>query len=77
MYVSGTTSATFVEAGNNLSGTLTVTDGTHTANLTLLGVYAPGNFTLSSDLHGGTIVNDPPLVVANNQQSFLIRPSHA
>ena len=61
-------------AGNNLSGTLTVTDGTHTANLTLLGIYAPGNFTLSSDLHGGTIVNDPPLTVANDQQSLLTHP---
>ena len=73
-YVSGTTSATFVEAPSNLSGTLTVTDGTHTANLTLLGLYAPGNFTLSSDLHGGTIVNDPPLAVAADRPLFLTQP---
>src|SRR3974390_2219476 len=73
-YISGTTSETFVEAGNNLSGTLMVTDGTHTANLTLLGQYATGNFTLASDGHGGTLVTDPPLAVATDQQSFLSQP---
>jgi hypothetical protein len=40
--------------------TLTVTDGTHTANLTLLGQYSTANFTLSSDGHGGTLITDPP-----------------
>jgi len=43
------------------SGTLTVTDGTHTANLALLGQYSATNFSLSSD-GNGTIVTDPPLV---------------
>jgi hypothetical protein len=50
---------TFTEAANNLSGTLMVTSGSETANLTLLGQYSTANFTLSSDGHGGTIVTDP------------------
>jgi autotransporter passenger strand-loop-strand repeat protein len=53
------TTANFTEAANNSSGTLTVTDGTHTATLTLLGQYSTANFTLSSDGHGGTLITDP------------------
>ena len=48
-------------AGDASSGTLTVSDGTHTATLNLLGQYAAGNFTLHSDGNGGTLVTDPPL----------------
>jgi autotransporter passenger strand-loop-strand repeat protein len=55
------THATFKEDKNHLSGTLTVTDGTHTANLTLLGQYSTGMFSLASDGHGGTMVIDPPV----------------
>jgi len=53
------TKVSFKEDKNHLSGTLTVTDGTHTANLTLLGQYSTGNFSLASDGHGGTVVTDP------------------
>jgi hypothetical protein len=42
-----------------LSGTLTVTDGAHTANLTLLGDYSTGDFQKASDGHGGTEIYDP------------------
>jgi autotransporter passenger strand-loop-strand repeat protein len=58
---SSTTSASFVEAGGGTSGTLTVTDGTHTAHLTLLGNYVTGNFHVTSDGLGGTLVTDPPV----------------
>ena len=47
---------TFKEAASNMSGTLTVTDGTHTANITLLGQYTAASFTAASDGHGGTII---------------------
>jgi autotransporter passenger strand-loop-strand repeat protein len=47
-------------AGNNLSGTLTVTDGSHTAHITLLGDYSPGQFNSGSDGHNGTVITDPP-----------------
>jgi len=54
------TSMGFVEDGSNLSGTLTVTDGTHTAHITLLGNYSPTQFTSASDGHNGTVITDPP-----------------
>lgn len=51
------TTATWTQ--NGTSGTLSVTDGTNTANLSLLGFYSTANFTLSSDGAGGTFVVDP------------------
>jgi hypothetical protein len=39
---------------------LTVTDGSHTANIALTGNYLSSTWTLSSDGHGGTFVVDPP-----------------
>jgi hypothetical protein len=57
----GTTLA-FTEAPGSTSGTLTVSDGANTANITLLGQYVAGNFTKQSDGNGGTLITDPPLV---------------
>jgi len=51
------TTATFL--GNATSGTLTVSDGTHTASIALQGDYLQSGWTLSSDGHGGTMVVDP------------------
>ena len=42
------------------STTLQVTDGTHTANVVLLGNYLASTFTTANDGHGGTTVVDPP-----------------
>jgi autotransporter passenger strand-loop-strand repeat protein len=56
---SSATRETFTQ-NSPTSGTLTVTDGTHTANLTLLGQYSTANFSLASDGHGGTLITDPP-----------------
>ena len=53
--------ATIGYSGNNSPGTLTVGDGTRTANIALLGNYSLANFTPSSDGHNGTSVVDPPL----------------
>jgi autotransporter passenger strand-loop-strand repeat protein len=53
------TMVSFTEANNGTSGTLTVMDGTHTANITLLGSYTPSQFSVSSDGNGGTAVTDP------------------
>jgi large repetitive protein len=53
--------ATIGYTGNNSPGTLTVSDGTHTASIALLGNYSLANFTASSDGHGGTSVVDPPV----------------
>jgi hypothetical protein len=57
-FVSGTTKASF--SGTTASGVLTVTDGTHTANIKLTGNYTTSAFTVSSDGHGGADVLDPP-----------------
>ena len=42
--------------GNLLSGTLTVTDGVHTANIALIGQYMASEFAVSNDGHGGTLI---------------------
>ena len=46
----------FVENGGNTAGTLTVSDGTHTAALLLLGQYAASSFQTVSDGGSGTVV---------------------
>jgi hypothetical protein len=61
-----TTTATFL--GNTAGGTLTVSDGAHTSNISLVGNYLSSSWTLSSDGHGGTVVVDP---VANNAWQTL------
>ena len=43
---------------NNSGGMLTVSNGTTTANIALLG--SADNFTMSSDGHGGTLITDSP-----------------
>jgi hypothetical protein len=42
------------------SGTLTVTDGTRTAHLALLGQYTVTDFLTAADGQGGTLIMDPP-----------------
>ena len=56
-FTAGTTTATF--NGTATSGVLTVTDGTHTSKITLIGNYVGRTFTTSSDGQGGTMVVDP------------------
>ena len=52
---SGTTSEGYSSELN--VGTLTVSDGTHTANIAMTGSYSKSSFSLSSDSHGGTLVS--------------------
>jgi len=56
-FVKGTTKATY--SGTKAGGTLTVTDGVHTANIMLRGNYTQSTFTIAADGHGGTRVIDP------------------
>ena len=65
-----TSSATYTSTGVS-AGNLTVTDGTHTAQIALLGQYVTANFKLSDDGHGGTLVVDPPVTSGNG-----IAPPH-
>ena len=59
-FTSGKTKATFVENGADTQGVLTVTNGTATAEITLVGNYSGSTFNVSSDGHGGATVVDPP-----------------
>ncbi len=52
----GVTKATF--KGTAASGTLTVTDGTHTAKIALIGDYRHATFSVEDDGHGGTLVTE-------------------
>jgi len=64
-FVSGTTKATY--SGTSTAGTLTVTDGTHTAKIKLSGNYTTSIFTVASDGHGGTTVVDPTPPTSGHQ----------
>jgi autotransporter passenger strand-loop-strand repeat protein len=70
------THVSFAEAGNNTSGTLTVTDGLHTANLTLLGQYATAQFTSGDDGHGGTQIGDPPIMAMTEPAPMTLIAQH-
>ena len=63
-FISGTTSATY--SGNTASGTLTVTDGTHSVSIALLGNYLATTFNVGPEGGGGTgtLVTDPPRTMA-------------
>jgi hypothetical protein len=51
---------TYTPNADNTGGTLTVTDGQHTANIALLGQYMAGSFATSADGHGGTLITEHP-----------------
>ncbi|WP_441237723.1 beta strand repeat-containing protein [Bradyrhizobium sp. 930_D9_N1_4] len=72
LFSDGVTSFAYAQNSDNSGGTLTVSDGTHSASLSLLGQYSAADFALSADGHGGTLITDP--TVANNQQ--LLAAAH-
>jgi len=63
-------------SGTDSDGTLTVTDGSHAANIALLGNYLASTFVTSSDGHGGTNVVDQS-AAETSQASLLVQPPHA
>jgi hypothetical protein len=66
--------ATVSYSGTTTSGTLTVTDGTHTARIKLIGNYtaAAGTvFTLSKDAGTGTMVTDPTVIASRPAATAL------
>jgi hypothetical protein len=63
-WVAGHMKATF--AGNASGGVLTVTNGTNSINLNLLGNYTQATWKLSKDGSGGTRVVDPPADGSNS-----------
>ena len=56
--------------GNATGGSLTITNGTSTANIALVGDYLSSTWTLSSDGSGGTIVVDP--IASTNWQTLNV-----
>ena len=55
-------SVTYAENQQGTGGTLTVSDGTHTANITLLGQYSADGFQANDDQHMGTLMTyHPPI----------------
>jgi hypothetical protein len=65
-----TATETYTENSAGTGGTLTVTDGTNTANINFTGDYLLANFKLSADGSGGTLVFDPP--VTDSQTTSLV-----
>ena len=61
-------------SGDSTGGTLTVSDGAHSASIALLGNYMASVFVASSDGHGGTSVVDPP---ALSGVQPLMMPPHS
>ncbi|WP_441237400.1 beta strand repeat-containing protein [Bradyrhizobium sp. 930_D9_N1_4] len=55
----GNTSLAYAANAGNTGGTLTVTDGVHTAALQLLGQYSAADFALAADGNGGSIITNP------------------
>ena len=60
--------------GDASGGTLSVSDGTHSANIALLGNYLASTFAAASDGHGGTAVTDPAVL---GGVAPLVTPPHA
>ena len=53
------TGATKTYVGTTTSGVLTIKDGVHTANLSMIGDYTPSSFTLQNDGSGHVQFYDP------------------
>jgi hypothetical protein len=73
IFFGASTTLAYSAQGNDLGTTLTVSDGTDTANLVLFGQYLASDFAISSDGHGGTLITDPlpaPPTVASGPPVF-------
>ena len=70
--------ASATKSYNSSTGTLTVTDGTHSVSLLLLGNYALASFHLTSEGGGGTgtIVTDPPAGMMTDLNPIGLMAAH-
>jgi hypothetical protein len=64
----------YLPNGNHTQGTLSLTDGSHSANIALLGNYMASSFAVMGDNHGGSMVIAEASQSAN--QSLLTNPHH-
>jgi trimeric autotransporter adhesin len=60
---------------NNTGGTLTVSNGTDTANIALFGQYAAAGFATTADSNGGTIVTYGSSQTASGQTPLITKPT--
>ena len=60
--------------GTSTAGTLTVSDGTHTAKIAVTGALGSGAFVAQSDGHGGTLIYEPT-VATNSALASLLHQS--
>ena len=69
-------SSTLGYSGNasNSGGTLSVSDGTHMANIALLGSYMASSFVAGSDGHGGMLISE---AAQNSTQVPMVTQPHA
>jgi hypothetical protein len=76
-FSANTTLGYSVNSGNT-GGILTVSDGTDTANITMIGQYTAVSFATASDGNGGTMITDPPatpVTIANGATFDIPSPS--
>jgi len=67
------TTLAFSENDSHTGGTLTVTDGTHTAAVALLGNYMASTLVTGADGHGGTLVTEAAQAA---ERPLLTHPQH-
>ena len=65
----------YLSNSNQTGGTLSLTDGTHSANIALLGSYMASSFVMEGDNHGGTMVVAEASQTSN--QTLLTTSQHA
>jgi hypothetical protein len=56
---------------------LHVSDGSHTANLALFGIYASTSFALASDGNGGTLVTNVATLGASAIAAAPLQTTHS
>ena len=71
-----TTTLGYTANTGKTGGNVAVSDGTHTANLALLGQYAASSFVISSDGQGGTLLQEATAGSAATQ-GLQLAASHA
>jgi phosphodiesterase/alkaline phosphatase D-like protein len=69
----GNTTLGYAANSNNTGGTVTVSDGAHTANIALLSQYTAASFVPSADGFGGTLIHDAPPATLTQ----MLTPQHA
>ncbi len=65
------TTLSFTADSDGTGGTLTVSDGLHTAALDMLGNYTAASFVTSTDGHGGTMVDEASITTADQGGSII------